>query len=420
MRQKKWLITIGLSILFFAFVISFPQNFSSINALALARSLSGPHINWNQTYPIVGAHASVIQTLDGGYAIASDRFLKTDSLGNVQWEKTLGAVDVVQLSDGGYMLANKESLTGIDTIGNIVWSNTLNRTGGGYATSVIQTNDGGYVLGGYTNYGPGATSDFWLLKTDASGSLQWSKAFDKLTNNDKAKSVIETSDGGFALFGTTTPNDGGEGRFWLVKINSEGKLEWDKTYGGSDKNEGFSVVQVTDGGFVMGGEIWLRSDRAGFRAALVKTDASGVMLWNQTYMKGLTRAMVQTSDGGYALVGSFGLIKTDESGNLQWNQPLEMTADSVACSVVQTTDGGYAVAGGDSDTAWLFKVVDPSVVSPSPTTTPTSQPASLTILEPVVIVTVLLIAVAICLALIVNRKNLRPQPRAHLASTLHL
>ncbi len=255
----------------------------------------------------------------------------------------------------------------------------LNGTNDGVVTSVIQTIGDGYVFGGYSNFDPGVTSDFWLFKTDSLGNLQWDRTFYESNNYDMAQSVIATSDGGYALFGTSTPDAGGEGSFWLVKTDSEGQMEWNQLYGGPDKNLGYSIVETNDGGFVMGGGIWLRTGGGGFNAALIKTDSSGMVLWNQTYEDGVTRCVVQTSDRGYALAGSFGLIKTDDSGNLQWNQSLGVDA----YSLVQTNDGGYAVVGGDVKNTWLFEIIDQNADgTPLATSTatlsssPTNNPAT--------------------------------------------
>jgi hypothetical protein len=90
----------------------------------LALSSSSPHINWNQTYAASGEDCSIIQTSDGGYALASNRFIKTDSSGIVEWEKILDAKTAFQLSNGDYVLANSESLTQTDSMGNVVWHNS--------------------------------------------------------------------------------------------------------------------------------------------------------------------------------------------------------------------------------------------------------------------------------------------------------
>ena len=189
-------------------------------------------------------------------------------------------------------------------------------------SDMIKTKDGGYVLGGYTiSFGAG-NYDFWLIKVNATGAMQWNQTYGG-TANDYPYAVIQTSDGGYALAGETNSSGAGNLDFWLVKTDATGNMQWNKTYGGTGADTGVAVVQNSDGGYAIlgrtasfgagGNDIWL-----------VKTDATGNMLWNKTY--GGTgneagNAMVQTSDGGYAIFGpttSFAgggqdawLVKTD-------------------------------------------------------------------------------------------------------------
>jgi len=138
----------------------------------------------------------------------------------------------------------------------------------------------------------------------------WSETYGGI-NDDRALSLVATSDGGYAIAGTTDSFGAGGYDFWLVKTDSSGNQLWSRTYGGAGNEEAHSLVQTGDGGYALVGS-------TGERIFLVKTDASGNMEWNQTF-SGAAYSLVQTGDGGYALAGTiyvdgsshFWLVKTD-------------------------------------------------------------------------------------------------------------
>jgi len=346
---------------------------------SLAIPVGASSTMWSQTYG--GADwdsvESVIQTSDGGYALAGRTksfgsggyefwLVKTDSLGNMEWNRTYGngsANSIVQTSDGGYFIAGGAKLVKTDSAGNMQWNKTY---GGGSANSMVQTSDGGYALAGYTNFiaVPSAlNADFWLAKTDALGNMQWNKTYARGAY-DRAQSLIQTSDDGYALIGITTLG-AGETDFLLVKTDSAGDMEWNKTYGSQDKDEGHAIVQTSDGGYALAGLMWNRSGSAG----LIKTDSAGNIQWKRNYDGGSAWSMALTSDGGYIIACSK-LVKTDSEGNIQWNQPY-----GSAHSVIQTSDGGYALAGivifeGISSDAWLIKTDSEGIIPEFPSWTP--------------------------------------------------
>ena len=360
-----------------------------------------PLVEWNKTYGTKyweDAYSGV-QTSDGGYAIAGtilyqdgySKFLlvKTDAYGNQQWNKTYGlpyepygyteedwAFSLVQTTDGGYAIAGVRLRYGIgpgdfwlvktDATGNMQWNKTYGGTGDDWAYSVIQTTDGGYAIVGYTtSFGAGG-EDMWLVKTDAYGNVDWNKTYGG-TSDEKAYSVIQTVDGGYTLAGRALG-------FCLVKTDALGNTEWNKTYGSGTAS---SVIQTNDEGYGLAG---YTSDGYGLTDVwLVKTDFTGNIEWNKTcggkYWD-LGSDVIQTVDGGYAIAGftmSFGageydfwLVKTDASGNILWNETYGGAQDDYAFFVVQTMDGGLAIAGttesfgaGRSD-FWLIKLAPTS------------------------------------------------------------
>jgi predicted secreted protein len=318
--------------------------------------LTGQIQGWNKTYGGTNDdHASaLVQTSDGGYALAGytnsfgaggyDFWLvKTDASGTMQWNITYGgtnedlALALVQTSGGGYALAGSTRSFGVsnadawlvktDEFGNMQWNKTYGGANYEFFDTIVQTGDGGYALAGYTNSFGAGGYDFWLVKTDASGNAQWNKTYGG-TSDDSATSVVQTADGGYALAGSTSSFGAGGYDFWLVKTDASGNAQWNKTYGGTSDDMAFAFVQTSDGGYALAG--YTKSFGAGSHDFwLVKTDSAGNAQWNKTYggtSMDYATALVKTVDGGYALAGyttSFGvgpndfwLVKTDASGNV--------------------------------------------------------------------------------------------------------
>jgi len=344
-----------------------------VSAIAFAKTFggSGGDYAW-----------SVQQTSDGGYIVAGETvsfgagytdifLLKTDALGNLQWAKTFGgssydyARSVQQTSDGGYIVAGYTLSFGAggydvfllktDASGNLQWAKTFGGSSWDEARSVQQTSDGGYIVAGYT-LSFGAGGDVFLLKTDASGNLQWAKTFGG-SSGDVAFSVQQTSDGGYIVAGVTLSFGAGYEDVFLLKTDASGNLQWAKTFGGSDYDRAYSVQQTSDGGYIVAGYT-LSFGAGGYDVFLLKTDASGNLQWAKTFggsSYDYAWSVQQTSDGGYIVAGytrSFGaggydvfLLKTDASGNLQWAKTFGGSSLDEARSVQQTSDGGYIVAG---------------------------------------------------------------------------
>jgi len=435
-----WVRGLMLALLSVSLVAIFTQ-FAHAQVVKFAKTYGGTY--YDRAY-------SVRQTSDGGYIVAGwtwsfggggpDFFLiKTDASGNVQWAKTYGgtgddrAYSVQQTSDGGYIVAGYTYSLGAggrdfflvktDANGNLQWAKTYGGTSWEEAYSVRQTSDGGYIVAGWTvSFGAGL-GDFFLIKTDANGNVQWAKTYGG-TDSDWARFVQQTSDGGYIVAGWTQSFGAGSRDILLIKTDANGNVQWAKTYGGTSYERAFSVQQTSDGGYIVAGYTW--SFGAGFSDLfLIKTDASGNLQWAKTYGgTGIdsTISVQQTSDGGYIVAGwtdSFGagswdilLIKTDANGNVQWAKTYGGTDWDFAYSVQQTSDGGYIVAGitysfgaGGSD-FFLIKTdangnigscgivgnASPTVTTPSPTVTtpsltvlsvsPTITSPSLTVTSP--------------------------------------
>ena len=195
-----------------------------------------------------------------------------------------------------------------------------------------------------------------MIKTDALGNMEWNKTYGG-EGSDHVNELIQTIDGGFSLAGSTSSFGVGDADMWLLKTDAQGDKLWNKTYGGEGTDLASKIVQTPDGGFALVGST--QSFDVGDAVMwLVKTDALGNMEWNKAYggeMHNWVGALVQTTDDGFALAGhnsqsgggnfDMWFIKTDAQGNMQWNKAYGGEDFDSARGIVQTTDGGFVLAG---------------------------------------------------------------------------
>lgn len=307
------------------------------------------NLQWSKTYggskDDIGQ--SLVQTQDGGYALTGyamsddgdgsnnegfhdNWIVKLDVLGNVEWEKSFGfsghdhSYDILQTADNGLYFVGFLDITSaradgntekegsltrhgvgefwgtkIDSKGNLQWRGYFGGTNNDRAHAVVQADDGGFVMSGFTesddfdvNTSRGSY-DFWVVKVDDKGNLVWKNSFGG-SGIERAQDIANTADGGFVITGNTFSNDvdisknNGESDIWLVKIDAAGELVWEKTFGGSQFDAAQSVSLSKDGGFIIVGnsksidkdvtnnvgenDIWL-----------IKTDANGNMTWQKTF-----------------------------------------------------------------------------------------------------------------------------------------
>jgi hypothetical protein len=237
---------------------------------------------------------------------------------------------------------------------------------------VEQTLDGGYALLGQTNSFGAGNNDFWLVKTDGSGNMEWNQTYGG-TGNDVGIHVLQTVDGGYALAGSTSSFGAGSNDAWLIKTDVAGNVQWNQTYGGTGYDGGQCLEPTSDGGYALAC-ITTSFGAGSLDSWLVKLDSSGTMEWNMTYggtgSDGPTH-FIQTEDEGYAIVGfttvgsdqNASLIKTDAFGNMEWNQTYGGTGTEIAYALLKTNDGYYLLTintnsfgAGDND-IWLVSVV---------------------------------------------------------------
>ena len=334
----------------------------------------------------------------------------------IQWQNNIGGSSadnlycIRQTADGGYILGGFSSsnisgdktencfgwddywIVKTDASGNIQWQNTIGGNDIDRVLSVQQTTDGGYILGGYSysvisgdktenNIG---VSDYWIVKTDASGNIQWQNTMGG-TGFDELQCIQQTADGGYILGGYSNSNSStdktencmGGFDYWIVKTNASGNIQWQNTIGGNNDDLLRTVQQTIDGGYILGGysssniSVDKTENSIGnYDYWIVKTDSLGNIQWQNT-IGGSSGddffSIEQTVDGGYILggysrsntsgdksennwdttlvTGDYWIVKTDASGNIQWQNTIGGSDEDWLRYIQQTTDGGYILCG---------------------------------------------------------------------------
>ncbi len=364
---------------------------------------------------------SVQQTTDRGYIVSGattsfgtgnfDTYLvRTDSSGDTIWTRSYGGTDwdqansVQQTADGGYIVTGYTWSFGggkcdvymlkIAPNGDPAWTRTFGGTNEDYGYGgfgVQQTTDSGYVIIGTTDsYGAGMY-DVYLIKTDENGDTLWTKVLGG-SDYDEGVSVQQTSDGGYIIAGFTRSFGGGNRDVYLIKTGANGDTTWTRCYGGSNDDVGSSVRQTADDGYIIAG--YTSSFGSGRTDVwLIKTDSSGDTLWTKCYggaNEDEGYSVQQTMDGGYVITGctnGFGsvmsdvwLMKTDSSGDTLWTQTLGGPGLDWGETVQQTSDSGYVVTGMSNANVYLIKTdALGRVAIAEPETSPTrAQSVSLT------------------------------------------
>jgi hypothetical protein len=311
--------------------------------------------------------------------------LWTKTFGGETWD---WGKDVLQTEDGGYLLVVRCYSFGhgdydawiikTDSQGDTLWTKFWGEEPNEWLSSVQQTNDGGYIFAGHTYSFSAKSQDVWLVKSDSAGEILWMKTYGG-EQDDNSSFVQQTKDGGFIIAGRTYSYSAGKSDIWLVKTNSIGDTLWTKAFGGIDYDYGISVRQSKDGGYILVGstssfgageaDIWL-----------IKTDSIGDTTWTKTY-GGLDvdrpYSLLQLSDGNY-LIGGFTnstgsgsyegwLIVTDVNGDTLWTQTFGGEWDEIILDLEETTQGeiiitGYTEVQNENADLWLMKLIlDPAV-----------------------------------------------------------
>ena len=322
------------------------------------------------------------QTSDGGYIVfgSSESFganiwiLKLNISGDIEWQKTYGeqfnifthnTYSIQKTNDGGYIIGGSIPVSGLgqqfwiiklSAEGDITWQKSYGNVDINYVNSLQQTGDGGYIVAGNTGINDDKGYSFLILKLFFDGTVEWSKTYGGI-RDDKPSSILLTSDGGYIVAGYTNTSGAGSSDIWILKLASDGNIEWQKTYGESQADQAYSIKQTNDGGYIVAGSI------LSFGAGqpdfwVLKLSSEGDIGWQKTYGGSEVEtaySIQQTIDGGYVVAGetrSFGtgngdiwILKLTSDGNIEWQKTYGGSQDEKASSIQQTYDGGYIVAG---------------------------------------------------------------------------
>jgi hypothetical protein len=323
-----------------------------------------------------------------------------------QWDQTFGGSDyetfstMIPTAGGGYLLGgpsrsgiggekSEESrgeedfwIVKLDSKAEKQWDKTYGGSDRDWLTTLIATADGGYLLGGFSASGNTGdktqnnrgSHDYWVVKLDSTGNKQWDKTFGG-SEDDQLQALL----GGFSASGIsgdkTAPNLGTYQSldYWLVKINSQGQKQWDKTFGGSSWDALYGMIATLDGGYLLSGQSISgisgnksEGNRGSFDLWLVKLDANANQQWDKTFggseWEGPTSPLT-TPDGGYVLFGTsasgisgekseasrgkedYWVLKIDASGKKLWDKTYGGSDLDGKGAIVPTRDGGYLLGG---------------------------------------------------------------------------
>jgi hypothetical protein len=340
---------------------------TAVNDYWLLKFDAEDHLQWNKTYggTMDDRGQSLVQTQDGGFALAGyamssdgdasnnegfhdNWIVKVDALGNLQWEKSFGfsghdhSYDIISTLDGGLFFVGFLDVTAaradgfnekgntltrhgvgefwgtkLDASGNIVWRKYYGGTNNDRAHAVVQAEDGGFVMAGFSESNDfdvtdsKGSYDFWVLKTDKEGNLLWQRSFGG-TGIEISYDIAKTKDHGYVIVGNTfsdnldVTKNNGESDIWMIKVDDLGNLIWERSFGGMQFDAAQSVFTSNDGGFIILGnskssDTDLLSNAGENDLWAIKTDKDGKLIWQESF-------------GGTGLDFGFDVMETGHNG----------------------------------------------------------------------------------------------------------
>ncbi len=392
-----------------------------------------PGIQWQNT--IGGGDleflSDIYSTNDGGYIlgcasmsnISGDKtensqgeldywVIKIDSQGDILWQNTIGGsmsdelTSLQQTSDGGYILGGHSSsdisgdktensigqndywILKLDEIGNIIWQNTIGGNDWEELYTVKETLDGGYILGGHSSSDISGdktensigSRDYWIVKLDVNGNILWQNTIGGM-DSDSFEYLVQTDDGGYIIGGSSnsgisgdkTEEAIGERDYWVLKLDSVGDIVWQNTIGGNGDEDLSYLGQVSDGGYIVGGVSW--SDASGDKTEdsigsddywIVKLNSNGDVEWDNTiggFLADNLNSIKEVPEGGYIIAGAssspiggdkdenpvggtdFWVVRLDTSGAILWQETIGGSGFDWLYASEQASDNGFVLAG---------------------------------------------------------------------------
>ncbi|CAM1334581.1 hypothetical protein [Tenacibaculum aestuariivivum] len=373
---------------------------------------------------------SIIQTSDNGYAVLGFTqsidgdvsttknniqydywLLKFDKNDTLQWQKTYGGskddkgYQIIETSDNGFaIIGYSKSADGdlnsnegfedvwilkLNNTGNILWKTTSGFAGTDQGLSIIQTNDGGFFIGGILDVtasgGSGnarsaakhAGGDYWALKLNTDGAIEWRNYFGG-TNTDTCYGITQTPDG-YLMIGSSDSvdvdikNNKGSYDFWVIKINKTGTLLWEKSFGGNEIDKARAITTTNDGNFIIIGDTRsntkdVTNNNGGADLWAIKITSEGNLIWQKNYGGAnfdVGRSINKTSDGNFLIAGSSRsdnnnitnkgqndawLLKINTNGNQLWQKTIGGTAIDFCYDAIQLANGNI-IAVGESNSS---------------------------------------------------------------------
>lgn len=387
MKLKK------ITILFLWTLYIFSFNSCSNNNIENEDSITA-HVEFVKTFggSLNEIAQAVTKTQDGGYAI----------------------LGYAQSKDGDITNKTNESfdywLLKFDNTDNLEWQKTYGGTDDDRGTNIIQTSDNGFAILGYSKSVDGHVSensgfeDYWISKLDPEGNITWEKSFG-FSGADKGFSLIQTNDGGYLLTGVLDVSaSGGEGNskvsatkhaggdYWIIKLNASGDKEWSKFFGGTFTDTSYDAIQVENDNYIIIGssdsnDVDISGNKGSYDFWIIKVSSSGNLIWEKSFGGSEideARGISLTSDGNYIIVGDtrsndfnvsknngaadLWIIKISPDGNLIWEKSFGGSSFDVARSISKTQDNGFIISGSSRSTdgdiltnqgqndAWVLKI----------------------------------------------------------------
>jgi hypothetical protein len=368
---------------------------------------SSGNVEWEKYYGDVNrdhnVHA-VRATDDGGYVVAGLRFrgagggqvdiwvLRLDGLGDIVWQKTYSASDgsqaydetdaysIYPTCDHGFVVAGfsrrdqfrpgiEPVILKLDADGNVDWAKTYRFGGSGVTNSgafdVVQTDNGGYAVAGFTDAEGAGEQDFWVLRLDPSGGIEWQKAYGG-PRPEWARSILPTQDQGYLVAGYTNSFGAGSSDVWVLRLDTAGTVLWQKTYGGPGQETGLSLSATADGRYIHAGITFSFGSNRG-DAWVFKFDDNGSIQWQKRYGGPLYSGAVSVhsaTDGNYVVAAETFSFREDRRRSV-WILKLDSEGQiGLNCSAIRDT-WAQSMDSPGLETATDATTVDLPIVSNS-------------------------------------------------------